>query len=123
MRLIERLSGALATEESYFRQYLIREDIARLERLIAMAPAYAEPSEFVAAALKIGWTPGDSRTHELQPALAPLLEAIHRLARTGSDADLEAEIETRWHELEALRMDRLVGCLARVPRPPDPEPG
>lgn len=122
MRLIDRLNGGLAAEQSYFRQHLVREDIARLERLIAMAPAHPERSEFVSAAMKIGWTPGDSRTHELKPALAPLLEAIHRLAVAGPDAALEDEIEGRWREFEALRMDRLVGCLARVPKPSDTGP-
>lgn len=119
MRLMAKLSARLAAEASYFRQHLIREDIARLERLTDMAQQCPAQDAFVAAALKIGWTPADSRTHELRPALVPLLEAIHASSVRGFQAGLDDEIERCWSAFETLRMDRLVGCLSRVPRPSD----
>jgi hypothetical protein len=113
MNLIERLEAELAVEQSYFRQHLIREDIARLNRLVALAGGHADEATFVAAGQTLGWTPDDRRTHELKPALVPLLEAIHR---AGGDMS-GAQIEALWRAFETLRMDRLVGCLSRVPRP------
>lgn len=127
MHLREVVEGRLASEQSYFRQYLIREDLARLDKLMAMAPVHDDPAGFVAAGMKLGWTPEDRRTHELKPALEPLLLAIHRRLRLSPGSDeaetLEAQISRHWDAFEQLRMDRLVGCLARVPRPDDAGPG
>ena len=43
MRLLDDLGARLAGEDSYFRQHLIKEDIARLERLQAAALATGTP--------------------------------------------------------------------------------
>lgn len=127
MHLREAVEGRLASEQSYFRQYLIREDMARLDKLMAMAPAHQDPAAFVAAGMKLGWTPDDRRTHELKPALEPLLLAIHQrlgVPPGSAEADtLDNQISRHWDALEQLRMDRLVGCLSRVPRPDDAGPG
>ena len=123
MRLLDDLGARLASEDSYFRQHLIKEDIARLERLVAAFTPGTVAADLVATGLRLGWTPDDSRTNELRPALEPLLDAIHNrfaAATTGTAAFL-AELDDRilalWNDFERLRMDRLVGCLARVPRP------
>ncbi len=127
MHLREAVEGQLASEQSYFRQYLIREDLARLDKLTAMASAHQDPAAFVADGMKLGWTPEDRRTHELKPALEPLLLAIHRrlgLPPGSADADtFDSQVARHWEAFEQLRMDRLVGCLARVPRPDDAGPG
>ncbi len=123
MHLIETVERGLASEESYFRHHLIREDLVRLDKLKGLSSAHAEPADFLAVATKLGWTPEDRRTHELKPALEPLLLAIHRRLRLPPGnpvaAALDEEIAGLWQAFEQLRMDRLVGCLARVPRPDD----
>lgn len=118
MRLIDDLRAALADEASVFRQILIREDIGRLEAMARMAAAESDRALFVAEALKLEWTPDNRRTHELKPALVPLMEAVHGAVRGTGGAD-DALIGRLWADVEALRMDRLVGCLSRVPRPVD----
>ena len=66
--------------------------------------ARGEPDEpaFVAAGLKVGWTPEDRRTHELKPALEPLLTALHGRARSqGNAADVLDECIARlWQAFE-----------------------
>jgi hypothetical protein len=121
MRLVADLKQRLDGEESYFRQHLLREDIARLEKVAAFALAHPESGPFLAAASKIGWTPDDRRTFELKETLEPLLRAIHdrALADQGDSRleEIDEAIIALWQAFEQHRMDRLVGCLARVPRP------
>ncbi len=119
MRLIERLKIEKNATESYFRQHLLQEDVGRLERLVEQAPRHSDRASFVAAGLELGWTPENRRTHELRPALVPLLESIHDTIAASPDMPGEQDIDDLWRAFEALRMDRLVGCLARVPRPLD----
>lgn len=123
MRLVDELRRQLGSEPSYFRRHLIEEDLGRLEILTGTATVHDDPGAFVAAGLRIGWTPEDRRTHELRPALEPLLLAIHeRMRLTLPQGEVEAlddRICELWQSFELMRMDRLVGCLARVPRPKD----
>lgn len=122
MQLVDGLRHQLEIEQSYFRQHLMQEDLVRLERLVALLPSHPDPAAFIAAGLKIGWTPDDRRTHELKPALELLLLAIHERHTAAPAAvlgALDARIAAHWRAFEALRMDRLVGCLSRVPRPRD----
>jgi hypothetical protein len=125
MRLLDDLAARLSNEESYFRQHLVREDISRLERLVAACTPGNDAAAMIATGLKLGWTPDDMRTHELRPALEPLLAAIHDRLVSSPDGDPTAigvkddRIAALWEAFERLRMDRLVGCLARVPRPQD----
>ena len=114
MTLAEILATQLDGETSYFRSTLLREDIARLERLAGMAARAADPAAFAAEGLKVGWTPDDRRTHELLPALKPLLVLLYPALRSGAPAD--QPLLDAWAAFDQLRMDRLVGCLARVPR-------
>lgn len=120
MRLIEDLERLLLTEQSPFRAQLLREDIARLRKLQALAPAAPDPSAFVAAGLRIGWTPQDARTHELHEPLTQLLEAVYAFERGRRDAAQEACIAQAWQALHRLRLERLLGCLSTpVPKPAD----
>ena len=125
MRLIEELERQAAVEESYFQRHLIAEDVRRLELLREMALAQGDVEAFVAAGSKAGWTPEDRRTHELRETLDPFLRAVHAACQARSQptvgaADiqaLDAGIMGCWQAFATHRMDRLVGCLARVPRP------
>ena len=110
MQLIEDLERRIAAEQSLFQAQLLREDVARLRKLQALAALPRE--EFLDKGMRIGWTAGDARTGELREPLAALLDAVH--------AGDEARIRECWHALHRMRMERLLGCLSTpVPRPAD----
>lgn len=112
MQLIARLEALLGKEESLFRAQLLREDIARLRRLQMLASSAQDAEAFRKAGMRIGWTPGDARTHEIAEPLGLLLDAVY-----GSR---EEEIALAWEALHRARMERLVGCLSTpVPKPVD----
>jgi len=112
MRLIADLERWLRTEQSPFRAQLLREDLARLRRLQALAPAAPDLATFVAAGSRIGWTQQDARTRELREPLAQLLEAVYAFERGQRDAAQEARITRAWQALHRLRLERLLGCLS-----------
>ena len=111
MQLLADLERALAAEDSLFRAQLLREDIARLRKLQAIAAEAADAAEFLQAGMRIGWTAGDARTGELREPLEKLLNEIYA---GGSDARIGAA----WHELHRVRMERLLGCLSTPPPKP-----
>jgi hypothetical protein len=112
MKLVAELEALIEREESPFRAQLLREEVARLRKLDALKASSPDLAGFVAAGMRIGWTPGEARTHELVDALKPFLQAVH-----GND---EAATVERWNALYRLRMERLLGCLSTpVPRPAD----
>jgi hypothetical protein len=112
MQLLDKLSRLLAEETSLFRAQLLREDIARLEKLEALARQAGDAAAFRKAGARLGWTQGDARTHELREPLERLLDAVY--------AAREEEIVQAWEALHRARMERLVGCLSTpVPKPLD----
>ena len=132
MQLIDELKQRLEGEPSLFRAQLLREDIARLNRLCELARATGEFDAFRKAAMRIGWTQGDSRTQELAEPLGAFLEAVfayyredgaataERSGGAARDPAQEARLVAAWNELHRVRMERLVGCLSNpVPRPTD----
>jgi hypothetical protein len=112
MRLIETLRRRATEEGSPFRAQLLREDVARLEKLRDLARDTADLGAFKTVGMRVGWTQGDARTHELRPPLERLLELIHQHETTSCGADLETAIEQAWLELHRWRMERLLGCLS-----------
>ena len=117
MDLLARLEADSRSEESYFRAQLLREDIARLKRLRELAAVAPNVDAFKKEGLMIGWTLGDSRTWELKATLDPLLEAFYAEATCGAAADADGSLLAAWRAFDAHRMERLAGCLSRVPRP------
>ena len=112
MQLLEKLSAVLAVESSLFQAQLLREDIARLRKLQELAKSAPDAEAFKKAGMRIGWTQGDARTHELREPLVRLLDAVY--------ASQEEEIFLAWEALHRARMERLVGCLSTpVPKPVD----
>jgi hypothetical protein len=109
MKLIDDLRTAMAGEASMFAAQLLKEDIARLERLKGLARTTPDREPFRKAAKVLGWTQGDLRTFELDPELQDFVDAVFDLERGGSDA----EVAARWSELHRRRMSLLVGCLSR----------
>ena len=118
MRIVQHLEALLAAEASLFRAQLLREDLARLARLQALAREADDLASFMKAGTRIGWTQGDARTQELAAPLQRLLELVYRRERQGGGEELETAIEEAWSALHRTRLERLVGCLATpVPKP------
>ena len=112
MQLIARLEALVKNEESPFRAQLLREDVARLRKLQELAKSAPDAEAFRKAGMRIGWTQGDARTHELREPLIRLLDAVF--------ASQEEEIFPAWEALHRARMEKLVGCLSTpVPKPVD----
>jgi hypothetical protein len=112
MELIARLESLMAKEDSLFRAQLLREDIARLRKLEQLAQTAPDADAFKKAGMRIGWTQGDARTHELREPLVRLLDAVY--------ASQEEEIVLAWEALHRARMEKLVGCLSTpLPKPVD----
>lgn len=120
MRLIDDLEGRLAAEKSFFRAQLLREDIARLGKLEALARATPDLEEYRRAGRHLGWTPMDARTHELGAALDRLLEAVRETARGAGPADGDTRALEAWIDITRTRLERMVGCLSTpAPQPAD----
>ena len=117
MQLIEDLLGLAAKDQSLFRSQLLREDVARLRKLQELARTAADEAAFLKSGMRIGWTQGDARTHELREPLERLLAAVYAFEK---GAAAEAPIAEAWDALHRARMERLVGCLSTpVPKPLD----
>lgn len=120
MRLVEEFERRLAGEQSPFQAQLLREDIVRLGKLQALARSELDPGAFENAAMHIGWTQGDLRTHEIREPLAALLARVYEYERGARNDEQEARIDAAWVVVHRARMERLVGCLSTpVPGPAD----
>jgi hypothetical protein len=118
MRLIETLRRRAGEEDSLFRAQLLREDAARLEKLLQLARSTPDLAAFTTAGMRVGWTQGDARTHELRAPLERLLVLMHAHETRLHGAPSDDDIEAAWLELHRCRMERLVGCLSTpAPKP------
>ena len=111
MHLLAELEQRRDTEESVFHAQLLREDIARLRRLEAMAREHADLESFAKAGLYIGWTQGDFRTHEIKAPIEALLAAFHAYETGGQSDELDSALRTAWADFDRARMEKLLGCL------------
>jgi hypothetical protein len=117
MDILDRLERAMRSEESYFRAQLLREDVARLKKLRELAGRATSEETFVRDGLCVDWTPAGLRNGELTGTLEPLLKAFFAASRAAPEADTNAHLFSAWCAFDAQRIDLLVGCLSRVPRP------
>jgi hypothetical protein len=118
MRLIEDLARRLDAEQSFFQSQLLREDIARLTRMRDLAGAAANAAAFRKTVLRLGWTAGDLRTHEIRVPLEALADAVYAYETGARGPEQEPRIEQAWMILHRVRMERLMGCLSTpVPKP------
>jgi hypothetical protein len=117
MQLIAELEKLLSREESLFRAQLLREDVVRLKKLQELARTAKGVEAFKKSGMRVGWTQGDARTHELREPLERLLAAVYAFEKDGAP---EAPVVEAWEALHRSRMEKLVGCLSTpVPRPVD----
>lgn len=111
MHLIEELERRLETEQSVFRAQLLREDLARLSKLRAMARDGDTLAAFVKEGLYIGWTQGDFRTHELKTEIETVLAALYAYETGGRTDELDTAVRGAWQAFDRERMEKLIGCL------------
>ncbi|HEX6635861.1 MAG TPA: hypothetical protein VF038_17985 [Usitatibacter sp.] len=119
MDLAEELERRARGEESPFRAQLLNEDAKRVRALARLAREEADFGAFLQQGRRLGWTQADARTGELDPALAPFLEAVYRHEKEGAQGMDEESVRETWLALWRLRMERLIGCLSTPPPPPD----
>jgi len=120
MRLVAELQRRLEQEQSLFRAQLLREDIVRLGKLQELARSAKDPGAFEKAAMRIGWTQGDARTHEIREPLEALLASVYEYETGARSNEQEERIDAAWVAVHRARMERLVGCLSTpVPKPVD----
>jgi len=118
MRLIEVLEQRLASESSLFRAQLLREDIARLGKLDALARSALDADAYRRAGRRLGWTAQDARTGELVEALDRLLDLWRDALADAQPEHFDARMLQAWQELTRMRLETMVGCLSTpVPRP------
>ena len=118
MRLIENLQRRLAAEQSVLQMQILREDIVRLGKMRELALTATDATAFQQTALRLGWTAGDLRTHEIRDPLQALAGALYDYEAGAQSAEQEDRIEQAWVFLHRVRMERLMGCLSTpMPKP------
>jgi hypothetical protein len=105
------MRAAQAAATSIFSRQLLKEDIARIEKLEALAGLHADAVPFRTAAMVLQWTPSDLRTFELNPELGAFIDSVYAHVRNGS-VDAQG-VDNAWTALHKRRIDLLVGCLSR----------
>ena len=116
MQFIAKLECRMAEEPSYFRRQLLKEDLARLEKLRVLSAKGEGHDAFVREGGLIGWTSGDLRTHEFQQTLTSFLDAFYACASGDESPARVQALHEAWNTFDADRMEKLVGCLAARPR-------
>ena len=111
MQLVNELNEMLEREESPFRAQLLREDIARLEKLSAQAQQCPDLAEFQKSGTYIGWTQNDMMTHLVAEPLKGLLQTIHQHHHAGPSTESETRIRQAWIQFCKERNEKLVKCL------------
>ena len=111
MDFIDELEARLRGEASMFRAQLLREDVARLRRLVQLADLHGDREEYRRAGACIGWTKDDLRTHELMPQLRPLLDAVYDWNRGQKEPAAEQLIKAAWDAFHMERMRKLLQSL------------
>lgn len=100
-----------------FRAQLLREDVARLRKLQALAREAADAPAFMQAGTRLAWAADAARAQELREPLERLLAAVYAFEKENGP---EARVAECWRELWRVRMERMVGCLSTpLPRPAD----
>ncbi|MGV6801491.1 MAG: hypothetical protein ACWA5L_06170 [bacterium] len=110
MQLIDTLQHIAETHESYFQQFLAKEDIARLEKLALLAKVSEDEAAFIKEGLYIGWTQDDMRSHELKETLTPVLKALYAIWNDGAD-EKQVGLSEAWASFVQDRLEKLIHCL------------
>lgn len=109
MKLLSQLQNKIEKEESYFRQYLAKEDLARIEKLVSAAGKMPR-EQYLKEMFLIGWSKDDMRTHELKETLIPLMNAVFDFVTDSNENNDEIAV-SKWQEFHAQRLKVLIHCL------------
>lgn len=109
MKLLNYLQNQIENEESYFSQYLAKEDLTRIEKLVSAAGAMPR-EQYLKEFLLIGWSKDDMRTHELNETLIPLMNAVFEYAKQPNEENDNVAL-SKWQEFHAQRLKVLIHCL------------
>lgn len=110
MQLISQMHHWIETSESRVHAQLLREDVARLEKLIALVDSSANEAACLKDGLYIGWTQGDFTTYQLKPEIEALIAAVYAHETTGRTEDLNRATQTTWVAFHNARIEKLVHC-------------
>ena len=111
MEILNELRHRMESTDSMFQRQLLKEDIARLEKLQLMALSSGRDT-FLKEGFSAGWTKGDLRTFELREPLEEFLGAFYRCATTAEPTrDDEARLTEVWRAFDRIRLEKLIGCL------------
>ena len=111
MKLVEHLNSVMSENASYVQAYLAKEDLARVEKLRALAKSAQDAIAMEKDGLYIGWSKDDMRTHELSQPLKALIAAIYSYENGGASETLDNQIMDIWAAFHTLRLKVLVHCL------------
>ena len=116
MKLIDYLNSVISRNEGIVQTQLAREDLARVEKLYAIAKANDNYAAVEKEALYIDWTKGDFRTHELSDPLKALIRAVFDFTKLDEKDKNDAlnkneQIMDIWAAFHTLRLKVLVHCL------------
>jgi len=89
----------------------MREDIARLEKLVALAAQSEDAAALRASGIYIGWTQNDMMTHLVAEPLGELADAIFAYCTQGASEELDRSVCAAWLEFCKARNDKLIKCL------------
>jgi hypothetical protein len=84
MRLIEELERQAHTHKSFFQSHLLREDNVRLANMRELARGAVDATAFRKSVMRIGWTAGELRTHDIREPLEALADTVPMNATRAS---------------------------------------
>jgi hypothetical protein len=111
LQILDELRSRLEHEQSVFRAQLMREDIARLEKLAALADESEDIAEFRKSGTYIGWTQNDRMTHLIAEPLGDLVDAVYAYCTEGAGEALDHSVREAWLEFCKMRNEKLIKCL------------
>lgn len=112
MQLRDHLVRLSEQSESYFRRALAKEDLERVDKLVALARTAADKGAYLKEGRFIGWTQNDMTTYRLTEEIDALLEAVYALqiADTPTPA-LNETVAQAWERFHTARLEKLIHCL------------
>jgi hypothetical protein len=111
LHILDELRSRLEHEQSIFRAQLMREDIARLEKLAPLAGQSEDIAAFRKSGTYIGWTQNDMMTHHVAEPLGDLLDAIFAYYTEGVGEGLDQSVSAAWFDFCKMRNEKLIKCL------------
>ena len=110
MKLIEQMDCWIETEQSIVRAQLMREDVARLRKLVSLVESAGTETAYAKDGLYIGWTQGDFTTHQLKEEIQGLMSAVYAHETGGRSEVQNQAVYDAWIAFHNARVEKLVHC-------------